>query len=285
MRDLRFGLRMLRRNPGFTLVAIFTLALAIGANTAIFSVTSAMLLRPFPYAQPQQLVSIENHDSRVEGSNNTLVRYEFLRDHAHTVTVAAWTNDTLDLTGAGEPAQLPVARVTPDFFSMLGVAPALGRTFVDADGRPESRPVILLSNALWRARFHSNPATMALLAVFSLTALLLAAIGLAAMLAWTVVQRRQELAIRLALGADRRHIRWLVVRHGLTLSATGIALGLAAGLLLTRLMSSVLYKTSAVDLRTFVLAPLVFLAIAALASYLPARRATQVDPLETLKAG
>ncbi|MGC2583783.1 MAG: FtsX-like permease family protein, partial [Acidobacteriaceae bacterium] len=100
-----------------------------------------------------------------------------------------------------------------------------------------------------------------------------------------VVQRRQELAIRLALGADRGHIRWLVVRQGLTLAVTGIAIGLAAGLLLTRLMASVLYKTSAYDLRTFALAPLVFLVIAALASYLPARRATQVDPLDTLRSG
>ena len=127
--------------------------------------------------------------------------------------------------------------------------------------------------------------TMVLLAVFSITALALAAIGLAAMLAWTVVQRRQEMAIRLALGAERNDILWLVVRHGLVLALSGIALGLAAGFLLTRLMSSVLYKTSAHDLRTFALAPLVFLLIAWLASYLPARRATKVDPLDTLKAG
>ncbi|MGA8907527.1 MAG: FtsX-like permease family protein, partial [Acidobacteriaceae bacterium] len=100
-----------------------------------------------------------------------------------------------------------------------------------------------------------------------------------------VVQRRQEMAIRLALGAGRNDILWLVVREGLVLAASGIVLGLAAGFLLTRLMASVLYKTSAHDLSTFALAPLVFLMIAWLASYLPARRATQVDPLETLKAG
>jgi putative ABC transport system permease protein len=131
--------------------------------------------------------------------------------------------------------------------------------------------------------------TMVLLAVFSITALALAAIGLAAMLAWSVVQRRQEMAIRLALGAERSDILWLVVRHGLVLALTGIALGLIAGLALTQLMShvlaSVLYKTSPHDLRTFALAPLVFLLVAWLASYLPARRATQVDPLDTLKAG
>ena len=161
LRDLRFGLRMLRRNPGFTAVAVFALALAIGANTAIFSVTSALLLRPFPYAHPQQLVSVHNRGlTGDDANNNTLVRYEFLRDHAHTLAVAAFTNDSLDLTGAGEPVQQPVVRVTPNFFSMLGVQPALGRAFVDADGHPESRPVVVLSNALWRARFNSNPAVV-----------------------------------------------------------------------------------------------------------------------------
>jgi putative ABC transport system permease protein len=161
-RDLRFGLRMLHRNPGFTLVAILTLAFAIGGNVAIFSVTSALLLRPFPYAQPQQLVSIGLRDAQGNAStgNNTLIRYEFLRDHARALTMAAWTSDDLDLTGAGEPAQLPIARVTPNFFSLLGVSPALGRTFNDAEGQPESHPVVVLSNALWRARFHSDPAVV-----------------------------------------------------------------------------------------------------------------------------
>jgi putative ABC transport system permease protein len=127
--------------------------------------------------------------------------------------------------------------------------------------------------------------TMLLLAVFSITALVLAAIGLAATLAWTVVQRRQEMAIRLALGANRSDILWLVVRQGLVLSLTGIALGLIAGLVLTQLMASVLYRTSAHDPVTFALAPLIFLSIALFASYLPARRATRVNPLDTLKAG
>jgi ABC-type antimicrobial peptide transport system permease subunit len=127
--------------------------------------------------------------------------------------------------------------------------------------------------------------TMVLLGVFSINALALAAIGLAAMLAWTVVQRRPEMAIRLALGAERSDILWLVVRHGLSLALAGIALGLVAGLALTQLTASILYKTSARDLRTFALAPLVFLLIASFASWLPARRATKVDPLDTLKTG
>jgi predicted permease len=126
--------------------------------------------------------------------------------------------------------------------------------------------------------------TMLLLAAFSVTALALAAIGLAAMLAWTVVQRRQEMAIRLALGAEPNDILWLIVRQGLLLASSGIAIGLAAGLALTRLMSSILYKTSAHDLGTFAFAPLIFLVIAWFASWLPARRATKVDPLDSLRA-
>jgi putative ABC transport system permease protein len=155
LRDLRFGLRMLRRNPGFTLVAVLTLALAIGANTAIFSVTSALLLRPFPYRQPQQLLSIRFGDT--DSRPLTLLRYELLRDHARTFEAAAFASDNFNLTGVGEPVQVPVARVSPNFFSMLGVAPALGRTFTSDEGRPEGHPVVLLSNTLWRTRFNSNP--------------------------------------------------------------------------------------------------------------------------------
>lgn len=156
LRDFRFGFRMLLRNPGFTAVAILTLALAIGANIAIFSVTSALLLRPFPYPQPRQLVAIT-----MMGQNgadiSSLMRYELLRDHARTLTPIAWTNDNLNLTGVGEPVQIPIGRVTPNFFSVLGVQPALGRSFADSDGQSGSRPVVILSNAFWRTRFGSNP--------------------------------------------------------------------------------------------------------------------------------
>ncbi len=155
LRDLRFGLALCRRNPGFTLVAILTLALAIGANTAIFSVLSAMLLRPLPYRQPQQLISIRFADS--DSQTLTLLRYELLRDHAHTFEVAAWANDNFNLTGAGEPVQVPVARVSPNFFSLLGVRPDLGRSFTADEGRPEGHPVVMLTNELWRTRFNGSP--------------------------------------------------------------------------------------------------------------------------------
>ena len=149
LRDLRFGIRMLRKNPGLIIAAILTLALAIGANTAMFTVTSALLLRPFPYADPQRLV-------HVDGS--TLLRYELLRDHSQTFqAIAAWTNDNFNLTGHGEPLQVLVARVSANFFSTLGVQPELGRTFTDEEGRPEGRAVVMLSDAMWRNRFGGDP--------------------------------------------------------------------------------------------------------------------------------
>jgi len=125
--------------------------------------------------------------------------------------------------------------------------------------------------------------TMLLLGVFSATALALAVIGIYGVLSYSVAQRRQEFGIRLALGAERADILLLVVRQGLRLAIAGIVVGLVAALLFTRLMSSMLYKVGALDLATFVLTPLFFLGVALFASYLPARRATKVNPIEALK--
>jgi putative ABC transport system permease protein len=136
----------------------------------------------------------------------------------------------------------------------------------------------LMDDARAQPRF-----TMMLVGAFSATALVLAVIGIYGVLSYSVAQRRQEFGIRLALGAGGADILQLVVRQGLLLATAGISIGLMAALLLTRLMSSMLYKVSTRDLTTFVLTPLAFLAIALLASYLPARRATKVDPIEALR--
>lgn len=157
LRDLHFGARMLGKNLGFSLTSIFILALGIGANTAVFSVTNALLLRPFPYRDPQRLVSVEARDKSTD-RGLTLLRYELVRDHDRSLQpVAVWTNDNANLTGHGEPLQAPIARVSPDFFATLGVAPQLGRTFTAEEGRPEGRPVVVISNFLWRSRFGGDP--------------------------------------------------------------------------------------------------------------------------------
>jgi putative ABC transport system permease protein len=154
--DLRFAVRMLAKNPGFTLAAIVTLALGIGANVAIFTVTSALLLRPLPYRDPQGLESLDVK-SKTTDFGGTLLRYELLRDHAQSFeSIAAWANDNLNLTGRGEPLQVPVARVSPNFFSTLGVPPQLGRTFTEQEGRAEGPAVVMISDSMWRERFGGD---------------------------------------------------------------------------------------------------------------------------------
>jgi predicted permease len=139
-----------------TLTAIAVLALGIGANVAIFTVASALLLRPLPYQDPQRLVSLDVKDKTTD-FGGTLLRYEMLRDRNQSFqAIAAWTDDNLNLTGSGEPQQVPVARVTSNFFSTLGVQPQIGRAFMQVEGSPEGAPVAIISDSLWRGRFGGN---------------------------------------------------------------------------------------------------------------------------------
>jgi putative ABC transport system permease protein len=155
--DLRFGLRMLRKNPCFSLAAILTLALGIGGNTAIFTITSAVLLKPLPYQDPQQLVSLDAEQKDHQSRCCTLAWSDLIRDRNQSFSgVAVSAPDTADFTGRGEPMQLPIARVSPNFFALLGVKPQLGQVFSEGDGRPEGRRVVLISNALWQSRFGGD---------------------------------------------------------------------------------------------------------------------------------
>jgi putative ABC transport system permease protein len=157
--DLKFGARMLVKNPGFTATAVLTLALGIGGNTAIFTVTNALLLRALPYKDPGRLVMVNSvrRGSADQDGNFSLNRYELIRDRNHSFSgVAVWAIDSFNLTGRGEPEQVPVARVSPNFFDLLGVAPQLGRSFRDEDGQVAGPPVVMISDGLWRTRFGSD---------------------------------------------------------------------------------------------------------------------------------
>ncbi len=147
---------MLSKNLGFSLAAVLILGAGIGANTAIFTVANALLLRPFPYRDPEQLVSVGAKD-RTKDFGTTLQRYELVRDRNHSFqSVAVWANDNLNLTGHGEPLQAPVARVSANFFSVLAIQAQLGRTFTDDEGRPEGKPVVIISDSMWRSRFGGD---------------------------------------------------------------------------------------------------------------------------------
>jgi predicted permease len=158
--DVRFGLRMLRKNPGFTTVAVLTLALGIGANTAIFSFVDAILLKPLPYVNPDRLVQLfESNipsDSH-KGAIGAPVIAEWRKQATLFNGIAAWGNGLYSLTGRGSPVVVSGAPVSANTFSMLGVRPALGRDFLPEEETYGKHHVVLLSYESWRRRFRGDP--------------------------------------------------------------------------------------------------------------------------------
>jgi len=159
VQDLRFGLRTLRKNPGFTTVAALTLALGIGANTTVFSVVSAVLIRRLPYRDPDRLVWVNEFWPRLNSAIVPSPDYINWRDQNQVFeSVAAYGGfGELNLSGSGEPERIDGIGVTWNFFPMLGVRPALGRGFLPDEDRPGGAPVAILSHSLWQRRFHSDP--------------------------------------------------------------------------------------------------------------------------------
>ena len=159
MRNFRYAARTLAKSPGFTLVAIVTLALGIGANTAIFSVANALLLRPLPYAHPDRLVLVYavKADAPFAIQPFSYLRLTFLNEKSRAFAgFAAFTNETFNLTGTGDPEQLSAARVSWNFFNVLGVSPAIGRAFLPEEDQPGARAVCLISHALWTRAFGAR---------------------------------------------------------------------------------------------------------------------------------
>jgi putative ABC transport system permease protein len=147
---------MLAKSPGFALVAILTLALGIGANTAIFTVANTLLLRPLPYAEPGRLALLFA-DRRGELQGFSYLRYSLLRDRTRSFSaVAVFASDTFNLTGRGDPEQLSSARVSANFFEVLGVRPELGRAFGSNGDQPEAKPEVMISHTLWLQRFGGS---------------------------------------------------------------------------------------------------------------------------------
>jgi putative ABC transport system permease protein len=156
--DARYGVRMLLKQPGFTVLAVLMLALGIGATTAIFSVVNAVLLHPLPYPQADRLVALSLNDSDGELGNTGYATFVDWQARAQSfeqlALIRPWGGT---LTGQGEPENIQGMRVTPDYFKLLGVAPALGRDFRAEENRPDTRFVIVLSHALWQRQFKADP--------------------------------------------------------------------------------------------------------------------------------
>ena len=156
--DVRYGLRMLRKSPGFTAVAVLTLALGIGANTALFSVVNGVLLNPLPYPQPDRLVVIY---ARELGLTHGRISYpnflDWVRENRSFSALAAYRDDFFLLTGTGDPESVPVERVSASFFPLLGVKPVVGHMFRPEEDQIGAGPVALISAGFWKRKFGSSP--------------------------------------------------------------------------------------------------------------------------------
>ncbi len=161
--DLRFSLRMIAKAPGFSAIVILTLALGIGANTAIFSVVNAVLLAPLPYSQPDKLVMVwSKNDAKgykiapVSGGEFA----EWKSQSSAFEAMAASSDSLVTLTGSGDPQVVIGYQFSADYFRLLGTRPELGRTFLDSEDKPGAPDVVVLSDAIWRRTFNADPAIL-----------------------------------------------------------------------------------------------------------------------------
>ena len=160
LQDARYAVRTLTRSPAFSVVALLALALGIGANTAVFSVVNAVLLRPLPFVEPDRLVMVSNYRPRGSASIADFLDWRARSQSLESLDafeVNPFTNNRFTWTGDGEPEKLVGYRVTAGFFHTLGVQPILGRTFVAGEDDPGRSRTVVLSERLWRPRYGANP--------------------------------------------------------------------------------------------------------------------------------
>ena len=159
-RDLRFGVRVLLKRPAFTVVAVLTLALGIGANTAIFGVVDAVLLRPLPFAHPDRLVQIWERAQKTGDDHDSVMAANYIdwRARSHVFEeVAAHAGTSVNLTGLAEPERIRAGRVSASLFPLLGVQPEIGRVFFSDEDQPGHQRVVVISNRLWKSHFSGDP--------------------------------------------------------------------------------------------------------------------------------
>ncbi|PYX28339.1 MAG: hypothetical protein DMG77_16045 [Acidobacteria bacterium] len=380
--DLRYGWRMLRESPGFALVIVLMLALGIGANTAVFTVLSAALLRPLPFEKPEELAQV--WETRTSGAfqqmESSYPDFVDMRNSQVFAQLGGYSRTTMTLSLPSGAVQVTVAMASTGFFETLGVRPVLGRTFVPSEETEQKTASVLLSYGGWQRRFgadpaavgktltldgvpstivgvgnenvgwldrspgpviydsfdqdppsyfspvvrtQQDPATLAsavthavreidsevpvygiasmaqiisespaillrsypayLLGAFSGLALLLAVLGLYALLAYSVAQRTRELGLRMALGAQQKDVLRLILNNGVKLALIGGALGIAGAVAAGRVIASLLFGIAPTDTTTFAGVCLVLMISVLTASYVPAYRATKVDPIVALR--
>ena len=250
MNDLRYALRTLVKNPGFTALAVLTLALGIGPNTAIFSLVYGVLLKPLPYPESDRLAGLaETYQGNRSELDVTYDEFRFLADHNPVFERLAVSTD---VGFSATDARVPLGRV---------------RTMEE-----------ILSASLAFHRF-----LMLLLVAFAGLAVALAAVGIYGVMSYLVTQSTREIGVRIALGAQPRQVLGVVIGRGMLMAGSGAAVGLAGALALTRLLAHQLYDVQPTDALTFGAVTALLLLVALVACFLPARRATKVDPVVALR--
>jgi hypothetical protein len=321
MNDLHNATRMLRRSLALTVAVVLSLALGIGANTAIFSVVDVLMLRALPVREPERLVLIAMTPEFVSTS---YALFEKLRDEAanvadlsaivHTnrynVPISGEVRLKPDATGvtsgvaAIDSGPVRLALVSGDYFSMLGVGAAVGRVLSGADDRPSGgQQVVVISDAYWVAVLRARAPDVigrtltmsgkayAIVGVaqrgfstfFGSLALLLACVGLYGVVSYAVARRTAEIGVRLALGATRGRVLRTILQESLMLVAAGVGIGLPIALALTRLVGARLFGVTPADPPRIAAAVALMMLVAAVASFFPARRAARIDPMVALR--
>jgi putative ABC transport system permease protein len=242
LQDFRFALRQLRKSPGFAAIAVLTLALGIGASTAMFGVLNAVLLRPVPFENPDRLIRIFSVE-KGEAQEGPSVRTQM---------------DPLQLAGSIRQ-QLHV--LDPNL------------PFAEVATRDE----------LIAAQTADRRYTTGLLALFAAFGLVLAGIGVYGVASYIVARQTGEIGVRLALGAQRGEVLWMVLKQGIVLATAGAAAGLLGAWILRRAVAQLVFGISAADPATFFSSALLLIAFAVAACLAPARRAMKVDPMVALR--
>src|SRR5580700_9918691 len=154
--DLRYALRQFVKTPGLTAIVVITIALGVGANSALFSVVNGVLLNPLPYPHPDQLITLHESKPNFEHGSISFPNFRDWRKDNHTFSAMAISRGyAFSLTGAGEAIQLSGEFVSADFFSILGVRPLLGRTFAPGEDEIGASPIAMISAGLWQRKFAS----------------------------------------------------------------------------------------------------------------------------------
>ena len=253
----RFWLRQLRKSFGFSSVAAFTIALGLGANSAIFSLVSGILLRPLPYPRPAELVSV----------TGTYPKGAFSVMREQQVATYAEGHE-YNLTHVGDPLHLNGTPVSVEWFSVLEVrrvpeVKAMRTVVFEAVATPAS--------------------TTFLFSTFAGVALILGIVAIYGVLSFLVSKRKKEIGLRMALGARRGDVLFLVMKEGATFAFAGITIGLGGASLLSKALATQLYGVSPMDSLTYSGVAMLVAIVTMTACYIPARRAMQVDPLIALR--